>query len=145
MSRNAWKDENGKYDRISSWLLTKKTGESDEISPQRTSQSSEQLRVLRLFGQRLVARRDWLLEFYYCRISAEKQCKPLRGSQSVSPGDHTQTKTPENSGYEIVIRVVHQIDEFYEKGEFEEALPKVKILANEYKMKVPRKRLSWCI
>ena len=133
-----------------------KTGESDEISPQRISQSSEQLRVLGLFGQRLVAWRDWLLEFYYSRISAVKQCKPLRGSQSknlfffefsrVSPGDHTQTKTPENSGYEIVIRVVHQIDEFYEKGEFEEALPKVKILANEYKTKVPRKRRkSWCI
>ena len=40
-------------------------------------------RVLRLFGQRLVARRDsGVLEFYYRRISAVKQCKPLRGSQS---------------------------------------------------------------
>ena len=55
-------------------------------------------RVLRLFGQRLVARRDsGELEFYYRRIYAIKQCKPLRGSQSknlnkfqfprVSPGD----------------------------------------------------------
>ena len=35
-------------------------------------------RVLRLFGQRLVARRDsGELEFYYHRISAVKQCKPL--------------------------------------------------------------------
>ena len=36
-------------------------------------------RVLRLFGQRLVARRDsGVLEFYYRRISAVKQSEPLR-------------------------------------------------------------------
>ena len=40
-------------------------------------------RVFRLFGQRLVPRRDsGELEFYYRRISAVKQCKPLRSSQS---------------------------------------------------------------
>ena len=40
-------------------------------------------RVLRLFGQRVVARRDsGVLEFYYRRISAVKQCKPLQSSQS---------------------------------------------------------------
>ena len=38
-------------------------------------------RVLRLFDQRLVARRDsGVLEFYYRRISAVKQWKPLRSS-----------------------------------------------------------------
>ena len=37
-------------------------------------------RVLSLFGQRLVERRDsGVLEFYYRRISAVKQLKPLRG------------------------------------------------------------------
>ena len=40
-------------------------------------------RVFRLFGQRLVARRhSGVLEFYYLRISAVKQCQPLRVSQS---------------------------------------------------------------
>ena len=40
-------------------------------------------RVLRLFGQRLVARRDsGKLEFYFRRISAVKQWKPSRSSQS---------------------------------------------------------------
>ena len=40
-------------------------------------------RVSRLFGQRLVARRDsGVLKFYYRRISVVKQCKPLRRSQS---------------------------------------------------------------
>ena len=40
-------------------------------------------RVLKLFGQRLVARTDsGVLEFHYLRISAVKQCKPLRSSQS---------------------------------------------------------------
>ena len=44
----------------------------------------------------------WLLEFYYRRISAVKQCKPLRSSQSnsinffefsrVSPGAHTSCR-----------------------------------------------------
>ena len=64
------------------------------------------LRVLRLFGQRLVARKDsGVLEFYYPRISAVKQCKPLRGSQSIefsriSPGAHSLTKKPEDSGCE---------------------------------------------
>ena len=40
-------------------------------------------RVLRLFGRLLDTRRDsGVLEFYYWRISAVKQCKPLWGSQS---------------------------------------------------------------
>ena len=66
-------------------------------------------RVLRLLGQRLVARREsGVLEFYYHRISTVKQCKPLRGSQSkylkffefsrVSHRDHPLTKKPKNSG-----------------------------------------------
>ena len=70
-------------------------------------------RVLKLFGQRLVAKRDsGKMECYYCRISAVTQCKPLRSSQSknlkffevsrVSPGAHRLTKKPEDSGYEIV-------------------------------------------
>ena len=70
-------------------------------------------RVLWLFGERLVARRDsGVLEFCYRRISAVKQCKPLRSSQSknsfffripsrVSPGAHPLTKKPEDSGYEV--------------------------------------------
>ena len=71
-------------------------------------------RVLRLLGQRLVARRDCgVLEFYYRRISAVKPCKPLRSSQSknlnffefsrVSPGTHPLTKNREDSVYEIGI------------------------------------------
>ena len=71
-------------------------------------------RVLRLFGQRLVTRRDsGELEFYYHRISPVKQWKPLKSSQSkhlnfcgvprVSPGAHPLTKKPEDSGYEIVV------------------------------------------
>ena len=40
-------------------------------------------RVLRFFGQRVSARTDsGKLEFYYRKISAVKQCKALRGSQS---------------------------------------------------------------
>ena len=69
-------------------------------------------RVFRLFVQRLVFRRDsGDIEFYYRRISAVKQWKPLRNSQSenlnffevprVSPGAHPLTKKPEDSGYEI--------------------------------------------
>ena len=69
-------------------------------------------RVLRLFGQWLVARRDsGDIEFYHRRISAVKQWKPLRNSQSknliffdvpkFSPGAHPVTKKPEDSGYEI--------------------------------------------
>ena len=58
---------------------------------------------------RLVAMRDsGELEFYYRRISAVKQCKPLQSSQlkkleffRVSPGAHLLTKKPEDSGYEI--------------------------------------------
>ena len=52
-----------------------------------------------------------VLEFSYRKISAVKQCKPLRGSQSkiffffefsrVSTGAHSVTKKPEDSGYEI--------------------------------------------
>ena len=64
-------------------------------------------RVLRLFGQRLVARRDsGVLEFYYRRISAVKQWEPLRSLyraanekkfsffefSRVSPGTHPLTK-----------------------------------------------------
>ena len=68
-------------------------------------------RVLRLFGQRLVARRDsGVLEFYYRRIPAVKQCKPLWGSQSKHLHYFFQilqslslcpplTKKPEDSGY----------------------------------------------
>ena len=79
------------------------------------------LRVFRLFGQRLVARRDsGVLEFYYRMISAVKQWKPLRSGacteqpikrfktffefSRVSPGDHPLTKKPEDSGYEIGIQ-----------------------------------------
>ena len=69
-------------------------------------------RVLRLFGCRLVARRDsGELEFYYRRFSAVKQLKPLRSRQSkklsssVSPGAHPLTKEPEDSGYEIAAHV----------------------------------------
>ena len=73
-------------------------------------------RVLRLFGQQLVARRDsGVLEFYYRRISAVKQWKPLRSLyraanqknlnffqfSRVSPGAYPLTKKPEDSGYEI--------------------------------------------
>ena len=68
--------------------------------------------VFRLFGQRLVARRDsGDIKFYYRRISVVKQWKPLWISQSfnlnffyvsrVSPGAHPLTKKPEDSGYEI--------------------------------------------
>ena len=40
-------------------------------------------RVLSVFGQRLVARRDsGELEFYYRRISAVKQCKLLSPGQT---------------------------------------------------------------
>ena len=40
-------------------------------------------RILRLFGQWLIARRDsGVLEFYYRRISAVKRYKKLRGSKS---------------------------------------------------------------
>ena len=70
-------------------------------------------RVLWLFGQRVGASRDsGVLEFSYRKISAVKQWKPLRGSQSknlfffefsrVSTGAHPLTKKPEDSGYEIV-------------------------------------------
>lgn len=42
MSRNAYDDKNGKFDRTYSWLLTKgKFGENGDISPQQSSQSSE--------------------------------------------------------------------------------------------------------
>ena len=69
-------------------------------------------RVLRLFGRLLDTRRDsGVLEFYYWRISAVKQCKPLWGSQSkhlnffkfprASPGDQPLAKESEDSGYEI--------------------------------------------
>ena len=69
-------------------------------------------RVLRFFGQWLVTRRDsGDFEFYYRWISAVKQWKPLRNSQSknlnffqvprVSPGAHPLTKTPEDSEYEF--------------------------------------------
>ena len=65
-------------------------------------------RVLRLFGQRFVARRDSEeLEFYFHRIFAVKQCKMLLDSQSKylnffdSPGAQPLTKKRENSGYEI--------------------------------------------
>ena len=69
-------------------------------------------RVLWLFGQRMGASRDsGVLEFSYRKISAVKQWKPLRGSQSknliffefprVSTGAHPLTKKPEDSGYEI--------------------------------------------
>ena len=66
-----------------------------------------------LFGHRLIARREsGVLEFYYRRISAVKQCKLLRGSQfekknfffefsRVSPGAHSLTKNPEDFEYEI--------------------------------------------
>ena len=50
-------------------------------------------------------------EFYYRRIFAVKQCKLLRDSQTknliffefsrVSPGAHSTTKNPEDSGYEV--------------------------------------------
>ena len=71
-------------------------------------------RVLRLFGQRLVARRETgVLEFYYRRICAVKQCKPLQAANQkinfffefsrVSPGDQPLAKEPEDSGYEIVV------------------------------------------
>ena len=69
-------------------------------------------RVLRLFGQRLVVRGgSGVLEFYNRRISAVKQWKPLRSSQSknlhffefsrVSPGAYPLTKKPEDSRNEI--------------------------------------------
>ena len=69
-------------------------------------------RVLKLFGQRLVARRhSGELEFYYRRISAVKQWKPLRSLyraanqkfqfSRVSPGAYPLTKKPGDSGYEI--------------------------------------------
>ena len=59
----------------------------------------------------LFGRDSGILELYYRRISAVKQCKPLQGSQSiiffefsrVSPGAHPLTKKPEDSGYEIVL------------------------------------------
>ena len=92
-------------------------------------------RVLRLFGQRFVARRDsGELEFYYRRISAVKQCKLLQGSQSkyliffefsrVSPGAHPLTKKPEDSGYEIVtwleksIKIISSLNESKKKNDF---------------------------
>ena len=66
-------------------------------------------RVLWLFGQRVGASGDsGVLEFSYRKISAVKQWKPLRGSQSknliffefsrVSTGAHPLTKKPEDSG-----------------------------------------------
>ena len=69
-------------------------------------------RVLRLFGQWLVIRRDsGNFKFYNRRISVVKQWKPLQNSQSknlnffevprVSPSTHPLTKKPEDSGYEI--------------------------------------------
>ena len=74
-------------------------------------------RVLRLFGQRLVARRDsGVLEFYYHRISAVKTMDAVtelkQSSQSkkkkhffefsrVSPCANPLTKRREDSGYEI--------------------------------------------
>ena len=69
-------------------------------------------RVLRLFGQRLVARRDsGELEFYYRRISAANNASPFRSSQSkiskkyqfprVSPADQPWAKEPKDSGYEV--------------------------------------------
>ena len=78
----------------------------------RTTQLFLVPRVLWIFGQRMGARRDSeVLEFYYRSISAVKQCKPLRSSQSkqfdffefsrVSPGALPLTKKPEDSGYEI--------------------------------------------
>ena len=63
-----------------------------------------------LFGQRLVAKRDsWDIEFYYRRISAVKQWKPLRtltffDVPRVSPGAYPLTKKPEDS--EIAKRFV---------------------------------------
>ena len=65
----------------------------------------------------MVTRRDsGVVEFYYRRISAVKQWKPLRCSQSknlnffefsrVSPGAHPLTKKPEDSGYEIVDNLI---------------------------------------
>ena len=69
-------------------------------------------RVLRLFGLRVGTRRDsGDIKFYYHRISALKQRKPVWNKQSkklnfldvprVSPGTHPLTKKPEDSGYEI--------------------------------------------
>ena len=71
-------------------------------------------RVLWLFGQRVGASRDsGVLEFCYRKISAVKQWKSLKGSQSknlnffkfprISTGAHPLTKKPEDSGYEIAL------------------------------------------
>ena len=76
-------------------------------------------RVLRLFGQRLVARRDsGELEFYYRRISAVKQCKPLRSSHKkiefffkfsrVSPGDPPLTKSLRTLGTRLIFTTIDQ-------------------------------------
>ena len=72
------------------------------------------LRVLRLFGQRFVARRDSEeLEFYYRRITSVKQCKLLPDSQSknlfffefsrVSSGVFPLTNKPEDSGSDLIV------------------------------------------
>ena len=59
------------------------------------------------------------IEFYYRRISAVKQWKPLRDSQSKKieffrcpqslPGVAPLTKKPEDSGYEIGFRTVSHL------------------------------------
>ena len=69
-------------------------------------------RVLRLFVQRFVARRDsGVLEDFHRKISAVKQfktvmCHPIKTFKCfdfprVSPGDKAQVKESEDSGYDI--------------------------------------------
>ena len=64
-----------------------------------------------LFGQRLVARRDWRIRknlnfFIGCSVTAcivlpQKSCGNKIPVPQISPGDQPLAKEPEDSGYEI--------------------------------------------
>ena len=62
-------------------------------------------RVLRLFGQRLVARRDICIRT--CIVLLQKSCDSTKFQfPRVSPGDQPLAKEPEDSGYEIELSMV---------------------------------------